>query len=184
MAFTDGNRNKFCKLESSIQKPCIKSPLSNSLPQEGVTACRRVKIDFERLKTLRAGDKLALLPGHEVIVIWCHHHWQCLLLSSSTLETIFFLKKNVMLKTFIWGGMFSKWSMDDGMVAWRVEGVCDKEELLFFWHGMACHGMAWHCMEETDTKVLKDHIVVMNPQLVRQCRHCCPTSSFTKLHLA
>ena len=61
-------KNVFCKLESSIQKPCIKSPLSNSLPQEGVTACRRVKIDIGRLKTLRAGDKLALLPGHEVSV--------------------------------------------------------------------------------------------------------------------
>jgi len=34
--------------------------------QEGVTACRRVRIDFERLKALKAGDRLALLPGHGV----------------------------------------------------------------------------------------------------------------------
>jgi len=31
-----------------------------------VTACRRVRIDFERLKALKAGDRLALLPGHGV----------------------------------------------------------------------------------------------------------------------
>ena len=34
------------------------------------------------------------------------------------------------------------------MVAWRVEGVCDKEELLFSgimaWHGMVWYGMVWH----------------------------------------
>ena len=65
---TEIEKTVFFKLKSSIQKPCIKSPLSNSLPQEGVTACRRVKIDIGRLKTLRAGDKLALLPGHEVSV--------------------------------------------------------------------------------------------------------------------
>ena len=72
-----------------------------------------------------------------VVLINIEKHWKP-----------FFRKKNAMLKTFIWGGMFSKWSMDDGMVAWRVEGVCDKEELLFSgimaWHGMAWHGIAWH----------------------------------------
>ena len=41
----------------------------NVLPQEGVTGCRRVKVDFERLKALRVGDRLALLPGHGVSII-------------------------------------------------------------------------------------------------------------------
>ena len=44
-------------------------PEYNFLSQEGVTACRRVRIDFERLKALKAGDRLALLPGHGVIII-------------------------------------------------------------------------------------------------------------------
>merc|ERR1711963_50836 len=34
--------------------------------QEGVTSCRRVRVDFDRLKTLKRGDRLALLPGHGV----------------------------------------------------------------------------------------------------------------------
>jgi len=34
--------------------------------QEGVTSCRRVRVDFDRLKTLKKGDRLALLPGHGV----------------------------------------------------------------------------------------------------------------------
>merc|ERR1711953_1422856 len=39
---------------------------SSQCIQEGVTSCRRVRVDFDRLKTLKKGDRLALLPGHGV----------------------------------------------------------------------------------------------------------------------
>ena len=41
----------------------------NFVQQEGVIGCRRVRVDFERLEALKAGDRLALLPGHGVSII-------------------------------------------------------------------------------------------------------------------
>ena len=67
-----GNKSGWLTLvfTSSVDDGCIQRNMQNQSTiawlQEGVTSCRRVRVDFERLKTLKRGDRLALLPGHGV----------------------------------------------------------------------------------------------------------------------
>ena len=85
-----GNKSGWLTLvfTSSVDDGCIQRNMQNhgwisrstiAWLQEGVTSCRRVRVDFDRLKTLKKGDRLALLPGHGVsssapmssnLVIW------------------------------------------------------------------------------------------------------------------
>ena len=53
-------------IKRNMQNHCCTSRSTIAWLQEGVTSCRRVRVDFDRLKTLKKGERLALLPGHGV----------------------------------------------------------------------------------------------------------------------